>query len=72
MAKRESNIVSTVGEDGKLNQEGTYHFEDMVKFKASYPESWKKKKHLKDGKVYDLHRLHAERLAFKGIGEIVE
>lgn len=43
---------------------------DTVNFTASYPKEFKGKKYMTDGKVYKLHRLHAERLVKKGVGKI--
>ena len=58
----------------KIVQEGgkIYKMNDKVTFVAKYPSNYaaKKVKHLEDGKSYELHRLHAERLEKKGIGKI--
>lgn len=43
---------------------------DVVNFKSSYPKDFAGKKYMKAGKIYKLHRLHAERLVKKGLGEI--
>lgn len=46
---------------------------DKVNFKADYPKEFKGEQYMQHGKVYKgLHRLHAERLADKGIGKIQE
>lgn len=43
---------------------------DKVKFTAKYPADYKKKKYMVDGKTYELHPLHAERLEKKKLGSI--
>lgn len=43
---------------------------DTVNFTASYPKEFKGKRYMTEGKVYKLHRLHAERLVKKGVGKI--
>ena len=43
---------------------------DTVNFTASYPKDFKGKKYMTEGKVYKVHRLHAERLTKKGVGKI--
>lgn len=43
---------------------------DVVNFTVSYPKDFKGKRYMKEGKVYPLHRLHAQRLEKKGLGKI--
>lgn len=43
---------------------------DKVKFKAAYPKDFKGTKYMKEGKVYIVHPLHAERLEKKGLGKV--
>lgn len=43
---------------------------DTVNFTASYPKDFKGKRYMIEGKVYRLHKLHAERLEKKGAGKI--
>lgn len=43
---------------------------DTVNFTASYPKDFKGKKYMTEGKIYKVHRLHAERLEKKGVGKI--
>lgn len=54
-----------------VSAEGEHKFSDVVKFKVAYEKDFKGKKHLKEGSIHTLHKLHAQRLEAKGIGKIV-
>ena len=42
---------------------------DTVDFIASYPKDYAGQQYMKAGKTYKIHRMHAERLADKGLGK---
>lgn len=43
---------------------------NIVNFKCEYAKEFKGAKYMKEGKIYKLHVLHAEKLEEKGIGKI--
>jgi hypothetical protein len=47
-------------------------FSDVVKIKAKYPKDYAKKKHMEDGKTYEVHKLQADDLIKRGIAEEVK
>lgn len=54
----------------KVIPEGEHKFSDIVTFKVQYEKDFKGKKHLAEGSTHKLHKLHADRLASKGIGKV--
>ena len=54
----------------KVIPEGEHKFSDIVTFTVQYSEKFKGKKHLVEGSKHKLHKLHADRLAAKGIGKV--
>lgn len=43
---------------------------NIVNFKTEYSKEFAGTKYMKEGKIYKLHVLHAEKLEEKGIGKI--
>lgn len=73
-AKEESKKSNdTIGKTARVDQAGEHKMDDIVSFRVSYPTGFKGVKHLgsKDGKIIKIHKLVGQRLAAKGIGEIV-
>lgn len=71
-AEKEAQKVaySTVKHAKHEHKPGKYSLKDLVSFECKYPEGYKGKKHLKEGK-HKIHRMTAERLQTKRIGKIV-
>lgn len=45
---------------------------NIVNFKTEYAKEFKGTKYMKEGKIYKLHVIHAEKLEDKGIGKILK
>lgn len=60
----DSTIKQANGEE-LLNTTG-----NVVNFKCEHEKDFKGTKYMKDGKIYKLHIIHAEKLEAKGIGKV--